>query len=618
MKESATAMDTMELGNGQNPPEASIKPWNPSGEQKVDFRFRDVRFSVEVSKTQASLMGGKAGVKHILRGVSGAVESGQILAIIGSSGAGKTSLLDVLVGKVSANNKGLNITGSITVNGQPMSKSFFLENAAYVPQEDRLWSALTVRENLMFACKMYNPEMSHSDCNQRVDTVLASLGLEGCQHTKVGNIFLKGISGGQKRRTSIAVELVVQRKILFLDEPTSGLDAASASEIMALLRRLASETGVIIITSVHQPSSRVFNSFDQVILLTMGQTAYFGPARDSLDHFASLGHEPQGLVNPADYLLEITNSDFSDAKAVQKLADAWHETPANTTLSNRLEAPHSPPVAGGATAGFLSGVRRLRALITRAAMNSIRDPAAYALRYYRLENTQGDILNRVFLILWINAFNSYMDMAAIPLFGQEKDAVVKEVQNGQYGVASFCVANAIVQIPFVLLIALCCSTPVYWITEMNDDPLRYCLFVLVMFLMLFVVESLAQLVGVLIKNFVLGIASFASFLSIFFVFNGFFINPNNMPDFWIWLYWISPLRYAWEALAKIVIDGQTFSGVETCLTCYGTTGEQVLDSLSNGGTNLNDVSIAGWCGLLVGLALIWRVVHYVALSRSIF
>ncbi|CAM9919784.1 unnamed protein product, partial [Ectocarpus fasciculatus] len=470
-------------------------------------------------------------------------------AIIGSSGAGKTSLLDVLVGKVSAGTKGLDITGDVTVNGKAMSKSFFLENAAYVPQEDRLWSALTVRENLMFACKMYSPALSRAECNKRVDKVLASLGLEGCQHTKVGNVFLKGVSGGQKRRTSIGVELVVQRKILFLDEPTSGLDAASASEIMALLKRLASETGVIIITSVHQPSSRVFNSFDQVILLTMGQTAYFGPAVDSLDHFASLGHEPKGLVNPADYLLEITNSDFSDKKAVQQLADVWKETPACQALNARVEAPLSPPLIEGPKAGWLSAALQLRELVARASMNSVRDPAAYALsRYYQVENTQEDILNRVFLILWINAFNSYMDMAAIPVFEQEKCAVVKEVQarnsrsNGQYGIAGFCIANAVVQAPFVLLIAICCSTPVYWITDMNDDFVRYLQFVLVMFLMLFVVESLAQLVGVVVKNFVLGIAVFASFLSMFFIFNGFFIDPNNMPDFWLWLYWISPLR----------------------------------------------------------------------------
>ncbi|CAN0170684.1 unnamed protein product, partial [Ectocarpus sp. 12 AP-2014] len=592
------------------------------GEQKVDFRFRDVRYSVEVSKMKASLMGGEAGVKRILRGVSGAVESGQILAIIGSSGAGKTSLLDVLVGKISAGTKGLDVTGDVTVNGQAMSKSFFLENAAYVPQEDRLWSALTVRENLTFACKMYSPMMSRGECNKRVDKVLASLGLEGCQHTKVGNVFLKGTSGGQKRRTSIGVELVLQRKILFLDEPTSGLDAASASEIMDLLRRLASDTGMIIISSVHQPSSRVFNSFDQVILLTMGQTAYFGPAVDSLDHFARLGHEPKGLVNPADYLLEITNSDFSDTNAVQRLADAWKETPACQVLNARLHAPASPPLAEGSKASWLSAFLQLRALVVRASMNSLRDPAVYALRlvlyvfmsfflgsvYYRVENTQEDILNRAFLIIWINAFNSYMDMAAIPVFHLEKEAVVKE--NGQYAVASFCIANAVVQAPFVLLIALCCSTPAYWITDMNDDPVRYLQFVVVMFLLLFVVESLAQLVGVLVKNFVLGIAVFSSLLSMFFVFNGFFVDPNNMPDFWLWLYWISPLRYSWESMVKIVFDGQTYGGFDSCVTCYGRTGEQASTtySLSNGGTNFNDVSIAAWCCTLVGLSLVWRVV----------
>ncbi|CAN0277096.1 unnamed protein product, partial [Scytosiphon promiscuus] len=117
---------------------------------------------------------------------------------------------------------------------------------------------------------------------------------------QIGSVFLKGVSGGQKRRTSIGMELVVHRPVLFLDEPTSGLDAASASEIMCLLRRLASERGVVVITSVHQPSTRVFNSFDQVMLLAMGQTAYFGPASDSLEHFARLGFKPDGLVNPAD------------------------------------------------------------------------------------------------------------------------------------------------------------------------------------------------------------------------------------------------------------------------------------------------------------------------------
>ncbi|CAM9583250.1 unnamed protein product, partial [Ectocarpus sp. 13 AM-2016] len=600
---------------------------------QVDFRFRDVRFSVEVSKMKASLMGGEAGVKHILRGVSGAVESGQILAIIGSSGAGKTSLLDVLVGKISAGTKGLDVTGDVTVNGKVMSKSFFLENAAYVPQEDRLWSALTVRENLTFACKMYSPMLSRGECNKRVDEVLVSLGLEGCQHTKVGNIFLKGTSGGEKRRTSIGVELVFRRKILFLDEPTSGLDAASASEIMDLLRGLASDTGMIIITSVHQPSSRVFNGFDQVMLLTMGQTAYFGPAVDSLDHFARLGHEPEGLVNPADYLLEITNSHFSDTKAVQRLADAWKETPACQALDTRLCAPVSPPLAEGSKAGWLSYFLQLRTLVVRTSINSLRDPAVYALRlvlyvfmsfflgsvYYRLENTQEDILNWANLIIWVNAFNSYMDLAAIPVFALEKEVIAKE--HGQYAVASFCLANAVVQAPFVLLIAFCCSTPVYWITDMNDDPVRYLQFVMVMFLLLFVVESLAQLVGVLVKVKPVVVVTFSVLRpNPICVHHRFFVDPNNTPDGWLWLYWISPLRYSWEAMVKIVFDGQTYGGFDSCVTCYGRTGEQASTnySLSHGGTNLNDVSVAVWCCALAGLSIVWRVVHYVALKRSIF
>ncbi|CAM9592407.1 unnamed protein product, partial [Ectocarpus fasciculatus] len=126
---------------------------------------------------------------------------------------------------------------------------------------------------------------------------------------------------------------------------------------------------------------------------------------------------------------------------------------------------------------------------------------------------------------------------------------------------------------------------------MNDDPTRFTQFVVVMFLMLFVVESVAQVVGVFIKNFVLAIAVYSCVLSMFFIFNGFFIDPNNMPQFWEWIYWVSPLRYSWEAIAKIVFAGQSYAGARTCTTCYGATGEEVLDSLSNGGTNLNEVSV---------------------------
>ncbi|CAM9490513.1 unnamed protein product [Choristocarpus tenellus] len=400
-----------------------------------------------------------------------------------------------------------------------MSRDFFLENAAYVPQEDRLWSALTVRENLFYSCKLHNPNLSASVCDSRVDEVLGSLGLVGCQHTKIGNVFLKGVSGGQKRRTPIGMELVADRKVLFLDEPTSGLDAASAAEIMALLKRLAVERGVAIITSVHQPSTHVFNSFDQcrtkrvpdlffrscsvrstdsetqstvnvdgcmsncsnlspnvipaccvqstfsplwrnvVILLTMGQTAFFGPASEALQYFAGLGLKPTGLVNPADYLLEITNSDFSDATVVQDLANSWKTSSANATLMSRIVSANPPSIPRKPSQGLRAGLLRLFTLVKRAGQNSARDPAAYAFRlvlyvfmscflgsvYYRVDNNQEDLLNRAFLILWMNAFNSYMDMAAIPVFSLEKEAVVKEFQNGQYSVGIYCLATAVVQ-----------------------------------------------------------------------------------------------------------------------------------------------------------------------------
>ncbi|CAN0395195.1 unnamed protein product, partial [Hapterophycus canaliculatus] len=113
----------------------------------------------------------------------------------------------------------------------------------------------------------------------------------------------------------------------------------------------------------------------------MGQTAYFGPAVKSLKHFRRLGHKPAGLVNPADYLLEITNSDFSDAGAIQRLVEAWGASAACDVLDKRLAAPISPPVAAKRKTGCMDAVRQLGKLVSRSAVSSIRDPSAYALRY---------------------------------------------------------------------------------------------------------------------------------------------------------------------------------------------------------------------------------------------
>lgn len=401
------------------------------------LEFRDITFAVDVPAWKAKLTGTTAGVKSILRGVSGRIHSGQVMAIIGPSGAGKTTILDTLAQQPHiVNNPRITIGGDVLVDGKPLTRAFFSKHCAYVPQHDSLWPALTAKENIMYSARMHgDPEAGESS-----DQVLRELGLEGCRDTMVGSPFIKGLSGGQKRRVSLGCELVNKHSLFyFLDEPTSGLDAAAAAEIMQLITGIARKRNVVVATSIHQPSSHIFYSFDQLLLLSGGRTAYYGGAEGALAHFERLGRTMTRAMNPADFLLEIVNADFADADGVEKLLDAW-EQPADATAGDFVYMPlEAEPMT------YFS-LRRVSQLVERAALCYRRDPAAYLFRfgmygfmslfisatYSDTTKDQSDIGNTFFAILWSVAFFSYMAMVALPSFSIEKANMVKEVTNGQY------------------------------------------------------------------------------------------------------------------------------------------------------------------------------------------
>ncbi len=175
---------------------------------------------------------------------------GQTLAIIGASGSGKTTTLDALALRMSTP-----IEGEISLGrGQKLDESMFFQHCAYVMQDDFLWPALSVKENMMYAGRLYLGE-SAKVVEEKVEQLIKATGLSSCKDTKVGNLLLRGISGGQKKRLSLAIELLKSPTVLFLDEPTSGLDAAAAAAIMDLVSDIAVKFSKAIVCSIHQPQS---------------------------------------------------------------------------------------------------------------------------------------------------------------------------------------------------------------------------------------------------------------------------------------------------------------------------------------------------------------------------
>ncbi|XP_065906239.1 broad substrate specificity ATP-binding cassette transporter ABCG2-like [Dysidea avara] len=237
--------------------------------------------------------------KKILDNVSGSMNPG-LNAIMGPSGSGKTSLLDILADRKAK--KGL--SGHVLINGRRQPRNFKCASA-YVVQEDLLMGTLSVRENLAFSAALRLPmSLTRTERLNKVESVISELGLSHVANTKVGTELIRGISGGQKKRTSIGMELIISPGIVFLDEPTTGLDATTAVSVVRLLKELSS-SGRVIIMSIHQPRYSIYKLFDSLTLMSRGRLVYHGPANNALNYFSELGYQCEQHNNPADFFLDV-------------------------------------------------------------------------------------------------------------------------------------------------------------------------------------------------------------------------------------------------------------------------------------------------------------------------
>ncbi|XP_072174668.1 uncharacterized protein [Diadema setosum] len=264
----------------------------------------------------------RIGQRDVLKGVSGVAEPGQLLAIMGPSGSGKTVLLNCLAGR----HRRLE-GGRIRLNGHRLNKQL-RRQISFVLQEDLFLDQLTLRETLMFTAQLRLPDsMSYQEKLQKVENIVDVLDLRRCLDTKIGNSLNRGLSGGEKKRANIGCELLTDPSILLLDEPTSGLDSRTASDLLDTLKRYAISSNKTVVTSIHQPSSHVFHLFDRLLLLSEGQTVYFGEAFQVLDYFAQMGLRCPQHYNPADFIIDKVKGTDEERAIIHQIArqQSWNE-----------------------------------------------------------------------------------------------------------------------------------------------------------------------------------------------------------------------------------------------------------------------------------------------------
>ncbi|XP_053140184.1 ATP-binding cassette sub-family G member 5 isoform X2 [Hemicordylus capensis] len=247
----------------------------------------------------------KKWTRQILKDVSFHIESGQIMGILGNSGSGKTTLLDAIAGRLSHK---ANFTGQVYVNGRELRLDQFQDCFSYVLQNDTLLSYLTTEECLTYTALLALQKHSHDFIKKKVDTVMAELRLSHVANSVIGSRIFKGISDGERRRVSIAAQLLQDPKVMLLDEPTTGLDCMTANQIVSLLSELA-RNGRIVIITIHQPRSELFQVFDKICIMSFGELVFCGGPSDMIALFRDCGYTCPEHSSPFDFCVDLASVD---------------------------------------------------------------------------------------------------------------------------------------------------------------------------------------------------------------------------------------------------------------------------------------------------------------------
>ncbi|CAN8067671.1 unnamed protein product [Agarophyton chilense] len=529
---------------------------------------------VQLKQSDAELPSGvaplKPNMRRILHAVSGQVRSGHVLAIMGASGSGKTTMLNMLSGRLKSSSKCIT-GGSVYVNGQSRNFSTFPHIAKFVEQDDTtMFAELTVREQILFAARLaLSDKVPEVRKKARVEKIIQELGLSKCSDTYIGNELTRGVSGGERRRVAIGVELVTDPSLIFLDEPTTGLDSFNALNVMSSLRHLA-RNGRTIITTIHQPRSSIFHLFDMLCLISEGRTIYFGPAADVVHYFDTLGFHCPPRFNVADFCIDVLSIDHRSEEREHKtvarieyMCDHYRQNvePQLLCSADAYQAAHSmQPTAN--TAKFGNGVlKEFSILVRRTSKLMLRERQ---LNMTRLAQT---LLFAVLLgLIWLNSgrdsersavegvlffvvVNQCFDSAFGVVFAYPKERAIvnRERASGFYRDVSYFFGKQLCELPRAAGFNLLLLLILYFMVGLRESGGAFFTLLLITVVVSLAGEGMAQALSVFGGDEQTAAAIVPVAVIFQLLFGGFFIQPNALPGYIAWMRWATFMYYAFNA-----------------------------------------------------------------------
>ncbi|KIY64126.1 hypothetical protein CYLTODRAFT_493393, partial [Cylindrobasidium torrendii FP15055 ss-10] len=530
----------------------------------IGITWRNINYTVSPSFSLFRRHGGKAegysDDKVILDSISGQVQPGQFMAILGPSGAGKTTLVDILAQK----NMSGTLIGSVTFPGADRPP-----RVGFVPQQDILPPMLTVFETLLFSARLRLPDaILDAEKVEAVEQLIDQLGLRRVRDTRIGDGITRGISGGEMRRVSIGLELIARPDILILDEPSSGLDSVSASKVAKLLHDIAHnpEYPTAVISSIHQPSSQLYQTFDKVLVLAHGNIIYDGPGGLApVEHLSRFGESvipfPGQGYNVADYLLDVASEPPLVLLGRNNSAGSSSIEKGDKPQAISKESEGSGRASTGCPTTFLT---QLECLCGREWKVLNRDKTLFIAHlaiscilglfcgglYYQTGLTIAGFQSRVGCLFFLGALIAFSSLSALYSITTIRPLFMRERSGAYYSPLPWLIARVLFDVlPLRIIPMLVVSTITYWMAGLAHDAANFFKFLLILALYTLALTLYNFLLGAVFSN--AGLAILLSALSALFqmTFAGFFVHLNTIPHVLRWLQWVCPLKYSLEALS---------------------------------------------------------------------
>uniref|UniRef100_A0A8D8LFL8 ATP-binding cassette sub-family G member 4 n=1 Tax=Cacopsylla melanoneura TaxID=428564 RepID=A0A8D8LFL8_9HEMI len=496
----------------------------------ITVEFEDITFHVRK----------KGQDRYILKNVFGRFRRGKLSAIFGPSGAGKSSLLNILTGFMKAN-----VTGKIFLNGRQRNVSKYRSSICYITQEFGMLPVFTVEESLFVAARLkLDPYLfTKTDMETIIKNIATTLGLEKCYHTKVGQL-----SGGEKKRLAIGLELVTNPPIMYFDEPTSGLDSSSSYQLIQHLRELASKGHTVVVT-LHQPSSRLLELIDDVLVMANGQCLYNGPVDYMVSTFRECGFECPQYYNRADFALEVACGERG--LHIQPLLTRAHEQ-----FQKKMGDFFDEPICEKARKYETTGDEPL--WFQRLAMFRITSQTLVAIFmgciYWNFGNDGFKVSSNFSCIFFMIITTFYGTvMHAVLTYPMEAGVFLREHFNNWYCLSAYYLAKALSDVPLQLICPTLFMGIAYWMSGQPAEWDRFSMLWMANILLAFLGQSFGNAMG---AGFESQVALFLTsvFIMPMFLVSGFFVHLDDISPYLSWLSWLSIFRYGLES-AMIAIYG---------------------------------------------------------------